>query len=117
MFQLFVESESQGGIHGGVNYRGESIHEQEAQPTDGQRAGMHGNERAERQELCRREHSHAVQDCFGEGCALKLDLCRLQMGEHPEHARLAAVSKEKPECIGGHTAGRSPQDCSDQACR
>ena len=55
LFQLFVESESQGGIHGGVNDRGECIHQQEAQPTDVQRASMHGNDRAERQELCRRD--------------------------------------------------------------
>jgi hypothetical protein len=43
LFQLFVESESQKGIHGGVKDRGESIHQQEAQRTDLQRAGMQGH--------------------------------------------------------------------------
>ena len=44
LFQLFVENESQNGIHGGINYRGESIHQQEAQRTNLQRAGMQGHE-------------------------------------------------------------------------
>ena len=54
LFQLFVESESQGGIHGGINYLGESIHQQEAQRANLHRAGMQGNDCAEWQKLCHR---------------------------------------------------------------
>ena len=39
----------------------------------------------------------------------------MQMGEHSENAGLAAVSQVKPNRIGGHTAGRTPPDCGDQA--